>query len=76
MRWAPDGRALVYWATGIGSTDLFAQPLPSGKPFRLMHFDDEPSKITAFAWSRDGKKIAITRSRFNDSDVVLFTGLR
>ena len=41
-----------------------------------MHFDDEPSAIVAYAWSRDGKKIAITRARFYDSDVVLFTELR
>jgi hypothetical protein len=43
---------------------------------RLMHFGDEPSDITAYAWSRDGKKIAVTRARYNNSDVVLFTGLR
>lgn len=55
--------------------DLFLQPLPSGKPLRLMHFSEEPSDIVAYAWSRDGKKIAITRARYNNSDVVLFTGL-
>jgi len=41
-----------------------------------MHFDDEPSAIAACAWSRDGKKIAITREQCNDSGVVVFTGLR
>ena len=32
--------------------------------------------IIAYAWSRDGKKIAITRSRYNDQDVVMFSGFR
>jgi hypothetical protein len=40
-----------------------------------MHFDNEPSKMTAFAWSADGKKIAVTRGTFNHTNVVLFTGL-
>jgi hypothetical protein len=41
-----------------------------------MHFDDEPLDIRAYAWSRDGKKIAVTRARYNMTDVVLLTGLR
>jgi Tol biopolymer transport system component len=73
--WTPDGRSLTYTSNQGDSVDLFLQPLPSGKPLRLMHFEDEPSDITAYAWSRDGKKIAITRARYNSSDVVLFTGL-
>ena len=28
------------------------------------------------AWSRDWKKIAITRARYNDTDVVMFSGFR
>ena len=32
--------------------------------------------IVAYAWSHDGKKIAITRARFNDTDVVMFSGFR
>jgi hypothetical protein len=29
-----------------------------------------------YTWSRDSKKIAVTRARFNDSDIVLFNGFR
>jgi hypothetical protein len=32
--------------------------------------------MQAFACSRDGKKLAITRARYNDTDVVLFNGFR
>jgi hypothetical protein len=45
-------------------------------PLRLMHFGDEPTQILDYAWSRDGKRIAVTRARFNDSDIVLFSGFR
>ncbi len=31
---------------------------------------------TSFAWSRDGKEFFITRARYNDADVVMFTGFR
>jgi hypothetical protein len=34
------------------------------------------SEVNAVAWSHDGKKIAVTRSRFADTDVVMFSGLR
>jgi Tol biopolymer transport system component len=76
IAWSPDGRGIAYVRTEGSSVNLYLLPLPGGKSIRLMHFDDEPSAITAYAWSRDGKKIAITRSRFNDSDVVLFNGLK
>jgi len=42
---------------------------------KLTHFDAGPSRIAATAWSRDGKKIAITRAR-NDTDLVMFSGFR
>jgi len=52
------------------------QLLTGGPPVQLTYFDSEPSSVTAHAWSRDGKKLAITRSRLNDTDVVMFQGLR
>jgi hypothetical protein len=72
--WTPDGHALTSLLTEGSAQNLNMQPLSGGKPVRLMHFDDEPSFIAAYSWSRDGKKIAITRSRFNDTDVVMFSG--
>jgi len=74
--WTPDGHGIAYLYRQDGPADLFIQKLSGGKPIRIMHFDDEPASITAYAWSRNGKKIAVTRSRFNNSDIVLFTGLR
>jgi hypothetical protein len=33
-------------------------------------------EVDAYAWSRDGKKIAVTRARYNSTDVVMFTNFR
>lgn len=74
--WTPDGRSLSYLLLESNSVNLRVQPLDGRKSIQIMHFDDEPAEIAAYAWSRDGKKIAVTRKRFNDADVVLFTGLR
>jgi DNA-binding winged helix-turn-helix (wHTH) protein/Tol biopolymer transport system component len=74
--WTPDGRALTYLHTIGSARHLFMRPLTGSTPVQLTHFDAEPSSIVAWAWSRDGKKIAITRARFNDTDVVMFSGFR
>jgi hypothetical protein len=52
------------------------QLLAGGAAVQLTHFNSEPSEVLAYAWSRDGKKFAITRARYNDSDVVMFSGYR
>jgi serine/threonine protein kinase len=74
--WTPDNRAVTYLRIVGSAQDLYMQPLAGGVAVRLMHFDSEPTRVIAYAWSRDGKKIAITRNRFNDTDVVMFTGFR
>jgi eukaryotic-like serine/threonine-protein kinase len=74
--WTPDGHGLTYLHT-VGSTrNLYMQPLTAGRPIQLTHFDTEPSSVQAYAWSRDGKKFALTRARYNDTDVVMFSGFR
>ncbi|PYV79220.1 MAG: hypothetical protein DMG96_04865, partial [Acidobacteria bacterium] len=74
--WAPDARALILAkATGAGS-NLFYQPLDGSKPTQLTHFDSEPMGIADYSFSPDGKQIAITRGRVNDSDLVMFSNFR
>jgi Tol biopolymer transport system component len=74
--WAPDGRALILAkATGAGS-NLFYQPLDGNKPTQITHFDTEPLGIADYSFSPDGKQIAITRGRINDSDLIMFTNFR
>jgi hypothetical protein len=75
-RWAPDGRALILdKATGQG-TNLFYQPLDGTPATQITHFTSEPLFIEAFAFSSDGKQLAITRARDNNSDVVMFKNFR
>jgi eukaryotic-like serine/threonine-protein kinase len=77
LGWAPDSRALtfVHNTTG-GVQNVYMLPLAGGVPVQLTHFDSEPGVIAAYAWSPDGKKFAITRARYDDSDVVMFSGFR
>jgi Tol biopolymer transport system component len=74
--WSPDGHALLLIkATGAGS-NLFYQPLDGTAPTQITHFDTEPLRIADFALSSDGKQIAITRYKVNDSNVVMFSNFR
>lgn len=74
--WTPDGRALILdKAMGAGS-NLFYQPLEGSAPTQITHFDSEPLGVSAFAFSPDGKQIAISRTRINDSDLVIFQNFR
>lgn len=61
---------------GDSQSDVYMQPLAGGPPVQLTHFDAEPAYVAAYAWSRHGKKFAITRARYNDTDVVMFSGFR
>jgi eukaryotic-like serine/threonine-protein kinase len=77
LKWTPDGHALTYMRNTTGNTqNVYMQPLAGGAPVQLTHFDSEPAVVSAYAWSRDGKKFAVTRARYNDSDVVIFTGFK
>lgn len=74
--WAPDGHALILnKRTGAGSS-LFYQALDGSKPTQITHFTSEPLWVAAYALSPDGKQVAITRARVNDSDLVMFSNFR
>lgn len=75
--WTPDGTALTFLRDeDDGTGSLWIQRLSGGPPERIMHFDSEPSRVIAYAWSQDGRKIAVTRAVRYDTDVVQFSGLR
>jgi len=77
LAWTPDGNGLTLVRNTTPSVqNLYLIPLKGGKEVQLTHFDSEPGVLFAYAWSQDGKKLAITRARYNDSDVVMFSGLR
>jgi TolB protein len=70
LSWTPDGRGVAY-AT---EENIWVQPSGGGPPRQLTRFDDG-RPIGFFAWSSDGKRLAITRST-ETNDIVLFRGLK
>ena len=71
LRWTPDGQALALLLENERAPDLWIQPVSGGAPRRLTH----SGNVTAFAWSPDGKRLAVTRTTAS-RDVVLFKSFR
>jgi Tol biopolymer transport system component/predicted Ser/Thr protein kinase len=69
IRWTPDGRAAYRDTSG---SNIWEQPLDGGAPRQITQFADR--EIARFAWSRDGKRLAIIRTT-TTNDIVLFRGL-
>ncbi|MGH9968149.1 MAG: protein kinase domain-containing protein [Pyrinomonadaceae bacterium] len=73
IRWTLDGRALTYVETRGGVSNIWLQSLSGGDPRQLTDFRDQ--RIFGFAWSRDGKQLALSRGVVN-ADVVLIKDFR
>jgi Tol biopolymer transport system component len=67
-RFTPDERAIAYVIRDDGIDNLYAQPLDGSKGKILTQFSS--GHIRDFAWSVDGRQIAMVRGGY-DSDVVL-----
>jgi Tol biopolymer transport system component len=72
VQWTADGAALSY-VTGTPA-NIWVQPLDGKPPRQLTHFTDE-RPVADFAWSHDGKHLAIARTT-TSNDIVLFKGLK
>lgn len=68
VRWAPDGRSLMYRDTRDGVTNIWNFPLDGGSPKQLTEFKTD--YIYNFKWSPDGKKLVLARGT-TTSNVVL-----
>jgi len=65
VRWTPDGQSLTYAANDGVAENLWNQSLGGGPPRQITNF--QTGAIFSFAWSRDGKRLAVVRgSRSND----------
>jgi TolB protein len=71
--WAPDGKALDYQLTRGGASNIWRQPLAGGSPKQITNFKSD--LIFFFAWSRDGKELALARGTIS-SDVVLVSNFQ
>ena len=68
-QWTPDGRAIALIDIRTGIPNLWTEPTSSSPSRQLTHFAS--GVIWAFAWSQDGKYLAIARGT-SQSDAVLF----
>ena len=73
FHWSHDGRALVYIDTLSGVSNLWSQPLDGGKAVQLTNFNAD--KILSFAYSRDGRQLALSRGNPR-SDAVLISDVK
>ncbi|MDQ4121383.1 MAG: protein kinase [Acidobacteriota bacterium] len=73
LRWTPDGRAVAYIDSKNGVSNIFAQPLDGGAPKQLTDF--KADSIFSFAFSPDGKQLALSRGTVNN-DVVLISNFK
>jgi Tol biopolymer transport system component len=73
MQWSPDSSAITY-IIGQGRADnIWSQPIDGSPPKQLTDF--KTSFIHCFAWSRDGKELAMARGT-QTHDVVLIKNFR
>ncbi len=70
IHWTPDGRALTYAAARSGVWNIWSQPLEGNSPKQLTNWQSEV--IFAFAWSTDGKQLAVARG-LQTNDVILIS---
>ena len=70
----PDGKSIAYLKHERGVRNIWLQPIASGPPRRLTDFHLSRStaqSIISFAWSPDGKRLAMTRSSAKGDAVIL-----
>jgi Tol biopolymer transport system component len=74
-RWMPDGQGIAY--VDQAGINIWSVPIDGGAPRQITHFaaGSPDTTIAAFAWSHDGKHLAIVRAT-ESSDIVLLQGLR
>jgi eukaryotic-like serine/threonine-protein kinase len=70
-RFTPGDRGIAY--IGDPPTNIWVQPVDGGSPYQLTNFTDRI--VTDFAWSRDGRRLAVARAAVLN-DIVLFKGLK
>jgi Tol biopolymer transport system component len=73
IKWQPDGSALTYVACDRSACNLWNLPFTGGPAYQITKFDKD--EISAFTWSPDGDRLAISRS-FTRNNLVLISGFR
>ncbi len=69
IRWTPDGKNLSFINDENGFANVWLLPLNGENPRRITNFND--NLIFSFAWSRDGKSLAVSRGTLT-GDAILY----
>ncbi|HEX6717806.1 MAG TPA: protein kinase [Pyrinomonadaceae bacterium] len=70
LYWSPDGQALDYVADRDGAPNVWRLTLATGKEQKLTDWQT-PTPLWYFAWSNDGRQLAITRDTRTDELVLI-----
>jgi Tol biopolymer transport system component len=71
-QWSADSATFDYAEAGAyTSSSLWRQPIAGGEPQKLCDF---PDRVFNFAWSRDGKNLAVSRGKLQ-GDALMITNL-
>lgn len=73
FHWTSDGQAITFVDTRGGVSNIWSQPIAGGPRKQITNFQAED--IFSFAWTRDGKRLALARG-VETGDVILITGFR
>jgi Tol biopolymer transport system component len=73
FQWSPDGTALDYVDVQRGVANIWRQPIVGGPPRKVTDFTQD--RIFWFAYSRDGKQLALARGT-QPSDVVMISNFK
>ncbi len=68
VQWTADGRAINYITLRDGVSNIWRQPIDGGPPVKVTDF--KTGGIFNFSYSRDGKRLALSRGTF-ERDVIL-----
>ncbi|NOT59736.1 MAG: protein kinase [Acidobacteria bacterium] len=69
LGWMPNSQSVLYLVAQNGAANLWQQPLPGGPPAVVTSFTRH--RLYDFAWSPDGKQLAVVRGRSNDDAMII-----
>jgi serine/threonine protein kinase len=69
LRWARDGKSVLYTNTASNVTNIWSQPVDGGPAKQVTDFTE--MLITGFDWSRDGRQLACTRGNLVRDAVLI-----
>ena len=73
LQWHPGGKAFSYLDTKNGIANVWLQDVDGGPPRQVTYF--ESGEIFSFDWSRDGRKLVLSRGE-PTSDAVIIKNFR